>query len=220
MPEFRVPASLVPVLPKLASLSAPVVKDLIAALNKTQPRASHDAFTSAVKQTLKRQFPDVDQVVDALLSLSIGRDYVGASLEEFAESVTQADKLKLTSRQRQTLKARLVQFLRCESLTITAKIVTLTIERPNLVIDTRIVTDLRPIFGDDVGKGPRGSLVTHTLLIHHLDSRQQHATTGFAFDSDDLAKLRRVLARAEEKETRLKELLSRSHVEYFKVEKD
>jgi len=220
LPEFRVPSSLVPVLPKLASLNARAVKDLIDALNKTQPRASHDAFTNAVKQSLAHPIPNVDQVVDALLSLSIGRDYVAASSAEFAESVARANELKLTAQQRRALKARLVQFLRCESLTITAKIGTLAIERANLVIDTRIVSDLRPIFGEEVGKGPRGSLITHVLRIHHLDARQQHVTTGFALDSADLAKLRRVLTRAEEKENRLKELLSRSRVQYFELEEE
>ena len=218
VPEFRVPSSLVPILPKLASLKAGAVKDLVEALTKTPPRASHDAYTSAVKQSLRRPFPEVDRVLDALISLSIGRDYVAASSAAFAESVAHADGLRLTSRQRQVLKTRLVQFLRCESLAITAKIGTLAIELSNVVIDTRIVTDLRPIFGEEVGKGPRGSLITHTLRIHHLDARQQHVTVGFAFDSDDLAKLRRVLDRAEDKEKRLKELLSRSHVELFELE--
>ncbi len=215
LPEFRVPSSIVPVLPKLVSLNAPLVKDLIQALNKTRPRASIKAFKSAVKQSLTRQFPGLDQLMDTLLSLSIGRDYVAASSEEFAESVAETDELQLTSRQRQALKARLVQFLRCESLTITAKIGALAVERPNLVIDTRIVTDLRPIFGEEIGKGAKGSLITHTLRIHHLDSQQQHVTTGFAFDPRDLGKLRRVLTRAKDKETRLKELLSRSNLAYF-----
>jgi len=194
------------------------MKDLLDALRRTPPRVSQGDYANAVKKSLSRQIPHVDEVLSALLSLSIGRDYVAASSDEFAASVAQADELRLTARQRKILQARLVELLRCESLAVTAKIGALAIESPNLVIDTRIVTELRPVFGEEVGKGPKGSLILHALRIHHLDSRQQHATSGFSFDSGDLAKLRTVLNRAEQKENTLRELLARSGVEYFGLE--
>lgn len=73
--------------------------------------------------------------------------------------------------------------------------------------DSRIVTDLRPIFGDKVGEPPTAFIVVHTLKIGFHDSgSSEHKDLYVALDDQDITSLRKALERADDKAKSLKAL--------------
>ena len=76
-------------------------------------------------------------------------------------------------------------------------------------VEARVLTDIRPIFGEDVLESPTGMIIVHTLKI------VTHEGTGHkeffaALDAEDITALKKTLERAEEKAKSLKGLLDKS----------
>lgn len=218
MPEIRIPEGVRPALPKLARLSATTAKKLIAAVRDVEPSADQRRFVRAVQERLPAGTrSSAEEIIEAVLSLAIGRDYVGLPIDEFAMRVASNSALKLTAVAQSSLRSRLGNLLEARPLQVTAKAVSLGYERDNTFIDARIVSDLRPVFTDTVGEGPAAAVIVHHLRVHHFDGTR-HETTDFALDSDDLASLRAAVDRAEAKQQTLQQYLSRTKIPYIGTE--
>ena len=77
---------------------------------------------------------------------------------------------------------------------------------PRVFQSTRIVTDLRPVFGLDSGLDVKGLMVVHTLKIEYF-ADEGTRETYISMDDDDMAQLRRALDRAKEKAEVLRALI-------------
>ncbi|NVJ20657.1 hypothetical protein HUW62_05400 [Myxococcus sp. AM011] len=79
-------------------------------------------------------------------------------------------------------------------------------EYQRLFGESRIVTDIRPVF--DAGKvgAPAAAIVVHNLRIEFRENEKTHEIF-LALDSDDIKQLQDVLVRAQEKERSLRSLL-------------
>jgi hypothetical protein len=78
-------------------------------------------------------------------------------------------------------------------------------------LKVRLVTDIRPVFSDNVAEIPKVSLLIHMLNLTVRDGdSQRHLTV--AMDSSDLQALKSALDRAELKEKTLKKLLDLAHL--------
>jgi hypothetical protein len=71
--------------------------------------------------------------------------------------------------------------------------------------EARILTDLRPVFGDDPQAAPSTMVIVHTLKIGYHDAHTAtHKEIFVALDTDDIATLKKNLERAELKARSLK----------------
>jgi len=148
-------------------------------------------------------------LAETLNNLYVVRAYHDVPTDEFVsdvfESLTEHGELKPSDESR--FRERLLRLLDIESLTVTAKGLVLQGEYAYTFCDVRIMTDIRPVFGQDVSAPPPAMLLTHTLKIDY------HGTAGhlhefyIALRPDDLAQLREVLDRAEVKAKSLESLL-------------
>ena len=73
----------------------------------------------------------------------------------------------------------------------------LAYEHQNLVLSTRLVTDIRPVF-DTLGENIFECVVIHTLNVKHTDGLRD-SLTSFAMDSQDVDDLRNACERAKRK---------------------
>jgi hypothetical protein len=81
------------------------------------------------------------------------------------------------------------------------------------VCDTRILTDVRPIYGESTVNPPTGMIVIHTLKIGYHDSGTgRHKEFYVALDDSDIAELRKALDRATEKTQSLKPVIEKTGV--------
>jgi len=91
-----------------------------------------------------------------------------------------------------------------ETLGVSAKASELRSEYSNVFCTARIMTDLRPVFGRDVDKGPLAAVVVHEAKITFHESGEEPTKDFYmALDSEDIEELRKQLDRASRKEMRL-----------------
>lgn len=105
------------------------------------------------------------------------------------------------------IKPNLVSILKTnKSIGISLKARDLATEREKLLTNTRILSDVRPLFFNDP-KDMKTSLIIHNLKITYQENNDTK-TLYFALDSNDLNRLKEDITRAEVKENTIKENLS------------
>ena len=85
----------------------------------------------------------------------------------------------------------------------------LTYAHQNILSESRIITDIRPVFGAN-GRTVLRAIITHNLLLEYYDGTERHRME-VVLDSIDIEDLRRVCERALEKEIVLKDQLDALH---------
>ena len=99
------------------------------------------------------------------------------------------------------LKIRLGKILSLhKSLGITAKAKNVMTEQQNIYIESRILTDLRPVFCEEIEEEIPATVVIHNLRIEYSSDKGFNKKMVFAMDSKDLIKLEKTIERAKEKE--------------------
>lgn len=78
----------------------------------------------------------------------------------------------------------------------------------------RILTDLRPVFGDSPNSAPTTFVVQHTLKLDYSRDRNTKEIF-FTMDTEDLENLRKVIDRAVEKDQTLRELVQSKDMRIF-----
>ncbi|MGC1183860.1 MAG: hypothetical protein WBA31_01750 [Candidatus Dormiibacterota bacterium] len=141
---------------------------------------------------------DATKVMVALLGAGTYRASSRVSTDEFASDVANSTDLKLDAPQRQILSARLASLLEVPGIVGSAKALDLLSERERVFHASRIISDLRPVFGDEVVASPTAVLITHTLKIEY------HGETGreefyISMDDQDIEQLMGTLERAKVK---------------------
>jgi len=142
---------------------------------------------------LEKNF-NVEQIVEDVCSI--------IEREDIIEDFTEGQKLILSN--------RLNLLLKSEQLYYAAKSIGLKAEYNNVFIQSRIVTDIRPIFSLNIDETPKAGMVIHNLHIHYRGEEIMHKDIYFALDSDDIAALKELILRAEKKEISLKGIFEKS----------
>ena len=106
--------------------------------------------------------------------------------------------------------AVLAPMLSLKTVSLSSKVQRLRLEYPNTFHDAMVLTDIRPIF-DKVEDRPVGGAITHTLKIEYHEVGE-HKQFYVALDAEDLQKMKKILQRAEAKESSLKSLLNDASV--------
>jgi hypothetical protein len=100
-----------------------------------------------------------------------------------------------------------------KTLGTTAKALSVVIENERLLCsdNSRIVTDMRPIYGADVKDSPDAAVITHLFkLAFHEGPEMELKENYFAMNTADLRVLRRLLDRALAKDESLRAKLKKS----------
>jgi hypothetical protein len=154
---------------------------------------------------------DVKKIAEALISMYMAKAGYETPLDEFIdgiadslETVSNPD-LRLAPEEKDAFKEKLGILLNAEVFGIIAKADDLLTENERIFCRARILTDLRPVFGTDVDKGPVAMLITHSLKISfHESGRKGDHFFYVSLDDADLSALKDIISRAEAKANSLK----------------
>jgi hypothetical protein len=203
---------------KISSLDDDSMSELSTAIERTKvtltPLELADKLAENVTHIPK---DDLEQILWAVIAMHWARDRENVPLSEFAEEVcrsldeTKVDALKLKPERRDIFKQRITRLLApSSSLAITARAVDVLTEHERIFTSARIITDIRSVFSDPSEK-PSAAFIVHMLNIHYRQGREKKEFF-VALDSDDIAKLKEVLDRAEKKAKSLATLLDASGI--------
>lgn len=135
-------------------------------------KALVDLATSLIAFANRTQTPH-DEIVEAIQNLIKGYDWP-------------ADRIQAWERCRHLFK----QLLAIKSLALTAKTTDLLYDFDNLLLSSRIITDIRPTF-DDGRENILGAAVTQTLRLEWYLTDGSRKSISIAMDADDIKNLRK-----------------------------
>jgi hypothetical protein len=204
-------------LSQVNELDETTFEELLSALAVAQPAFNSKAVASHVAKIVNKIAPaDIENLVTAILSLYSFRHYYDVSVEELVRNLTQAmetsgdPKLKLNGDQ-DKFQSRLSRLLNIEALGVPSKALDLLHEYPYTFCHTRILTDIRPIFGPQTDVAPRAALIAHVLRISYHEGRELKEFY-VAMDDGDIKSLRDALDRADDKAKSLRSVLERANI--------
>jgi hypothetical protein len=215
MSKLLVPENRIEGVRLIASLTDDNVKELFAAM-ASQPAGLYHAGLPAATADVVKSIPsgDVELIVDTLLSMypaMISRDkHVGAFAAELANSMLGSE--GWGGEEVSRLQSNLENLLQAPSISLGAKATNLLFQNERSLISSRVVTDIRPVFGidnDEIG----GALIIHTLKLEFFsDGTETRQVFYISLDTSDIDQMIRNLERAKRKTLKLQALLEAAAV--------
>jgi hypothetical protein len=148
---------------------------------------------------------DIKALVDALYSLYVARAKTEITAVRFVSELlnairqsTNKDIATSDPEEVSRLTKTLTDLLSVPALSTKAKAYALRTDFANTFCDSKIITDLRPVFDTDVKDEPAGAVITHTLKLeyHHCG---KHTEIHIALEKPDIENLLTTLKRAQDK---------------------
>jgi hypothetical protein len=158
-----------------------------------------------------------EDLVGALLSLQMFGSWKGWTVERTGQEAGESRDLSLSANERQSLASRVTALLATQPLVTVARAVDLMRESERTFLNARILSDLRPLFGETTDV--RGAILMHTLRIDYEED-DDVASFFVTLTSDELEDLFKVVSRAMDKTKTLTEFAGRSGLPLFDVYRD
>ena len=189
---------------KILSFEEEEFQSIQEALSQIQPELSLSKLVDEVTKATDRSF---DGLLDMFQSAGSLSPFLESDrLEELANDITvlAIEEGLIETRLSHVFKSRLLYLLSNDNIFCSARGQDLLSEYQNIFLNSRVVTDIRPIFNIDIKQSPKGGVIVHNLNIHYRSSNtSEHQDIYFALDSDDIHILSDSLIRAIEKEKSL-----------------
>ncbi len=209
MARLTVPNVFKPALLNLASLSEQAATELASAIRSSAPVLDPKKMASRIGPAVP-SIPEegLEKIINALFSLSAVRVLNKVPISSFLDDVCESLHAKKSDFNPVDLRSRLEQLLQAEPIVLASKASAIQREQPYVLMSARVLTDMRPVFGD----GPedlQGAIITHSLKLTSIHSNEV-TESFFALDDDDLAMLQKTVARAEAKSKTMRAFIAKS----------
>ena len=211
MPSLTIPEPYRHGIKALAGLSDAAFDQFLSALGRAPVLTTAKELAAWLIPQLKdSDSTEIEKIVEAVSSVYRIRIRYELPAGDLANDVlTAVSKSGDSLEQPERFKARLEKLLIQDSLsTASAKALELRAEYERIYNESRVMTDLRPVFGGNVEDAPSAMLVVHTLKMSYYEdvSKRPHEIY-VTLDADDIRELKKVLDRAELKEKSLRKTL-------------
>lgn len=187
-------------------------------LESINPDNPFSFFEDIVKNTDFSLEKTID-FVKFVENLNINYYEYGNAIDDFFSDVIENSlrvgdiEVELTKRH-ETLLKRVINL--DNNFGIMSKISALMQKKPNLIISTKFLIDLRYIFYDDPTRNPEYALLMHNLVIRYLDKKKEFSNLFFTMDKDTLLELQENIDRELKKEEKLREFCEKSKISVLK----
>ncbi|WP_141285588.1 hypothetical protein [Ideonella azotifigens] len=213
----------VPRLAALASISDEDFADLVQSMEKLTALVSINESISELTSRLTQCSADeATQILHAVMPLYfayISDGYtpaeVVAGVEDGLASYRGRELLK-TKKSISLLKSRLLSLLGNRRIAMRAKATGLVFERPLVLQEARIISDIRPIFASDKVSNVDAYSIIQTLILDCFENGEDKKF-HIAIDAEDIEQLADILNRARDKEKALSKMLEATGVTKIEI---
>ncbi len=224
MADVFVPSEMRPALVQLAGFGDDAISELCSLLesNPDVLTSRKAAFEHASKLT--KFGDDGFSAVDAVVPLLFLKASTGKSTADLVNEITASlitgdkEEATLSAAAVPNFKKHLGRILELSKLTTRAKALSLAADCQRLFSDAKIVSDVRPVFGEDVSKPPLGAVILHSLKIGFAEDGEEREFF-VTMDSKDLRELQSWITRALSKDATLSQFIKQSNIEQFETSK-
>jgi hypothetical protein len=218
MPRLTIPPDQKAGLQKLDALSAEEFEQLKTALAAVPMRLYVFQLTREASDRVPTLHPaSVEGIVEALWQIEFMRYALEAPKEPFMEDIAEAIAVAGVTADLPALMERLDTLLGLPSLTIATKARVLLTDA-NSYCRSRVLTDIRPVFGPEVEAMPQAGVVVHHLTIGYHTTGPNMSDVVVSLDADDINNLIETLQRAQKKQYQLQQVLAAAKVPYLDVD--
>lgn len=204
----------------LAELTQEVFQSLCNTLEALPATLQRDEMFTRVQAVLQSEDAGkANHLISALLGAATLKGRGEVEAHELAKAVAYQDSLDITPSKREVLAERLVRLLQIRSVAKVAKAFDMLFEHERVFHGARVITDIRPVFSDNVSEGAVGAVLLHTLKLDlHVASGSSELYV--ALDSRDLQRLKKVLQRALDKDRELRKFMAAAGLALLEVGED
>jgi hypothetical protein len=224
MPALSVPARDFPRIKQLMEASEALVAEVSNLLKTGVPSADRDSLIQEIANKIgKDQRGKVTQILELLDSMYLAITSSGIHVEVFVEDVLETIKSTndfegVTGEDFSNLERRLKDFLsQNNSLSISTKAFDVLTEHQKVYVRSRIFTDVRPVFSQQLDQGVSGFVMVNMLKIEYRENGERKEFF-VALDNSDLKNLEVILERSLKKTTQIASVLEGTNIHHFKVE--
>ena len=217
---LKVPDQQIVHIKKFLELPDDKIKGFLDALAKAGPQFNVYDLSEEVSVRLEISRHLIEGIVQVLASLYRTRDVQDTPIDTFLDqevSVALKNQGAFTEKNADAEWAKLRKFLIValsleRTVGTAAKAGYILTQHERIFVGARILTDVRPIFHQDVSEKPNAAVIIHMLRITERDTFGHQAEKYFALDSNDIRDLKVLIDRALRKEETLKSLMKDSGV--------
>jgi hypothetical protein len=135
-------------------------------------------------------------------------------IDDVYEAAEEAETVRLSPDDQTRFKSRLAELFNKKVIQVAAKARLVFIEHEHYLCYARIMSDIRPVFGDDVSQPPMAAMVVHTLKLgYHVDDNVKEFFV--ALDPSSLERLSDLIERAKAKQKTLESVLEAANVHHL-----
>lgn len=195
----------------IKTLTPAAIEKLVSALKTAQPVSdAREMAASIAAHVPSITMAQLSRVLETLYTLYYIRELSGVKhptfLEDLMDGIRSNPNLQLSTKDVPKLRSVLEKLLTIETLLTVSKAARLQRDGERLYCQSKIASDILPVFGSDASVPPVGAVLNHTLRIAYHEGGD-HKEFHIVLDSDDLNALRDVIQRAQEKDKTLRALL-------------
>ncbi len=201
-------------------------QNLFAAIKNAKPSLTASGLVSQlndVSPTVKMR--EVREIVEALVCLYPLYSSLDISAHEFAERIssgvnefTDIDEVLISLEEKEILTTRLAQLFNIDkSIGITSKANEVLVDNNHTYCHSRILTDIRPIFPNDLEITPSEVVIVHNLKISFMEDGQKREFFA-AMNPTNLKELKVAIERAELKVKSIQKVMEKAGVQYLEDE--
>jgi len=181
---------------KIIALSDESVAQLMAAISSVKIRSTAPQMCDAIGgQITLIDHDDLSSIVATLYSLYHVREFSEVSTDRFITDIIdwilkQEQLGKRIENDVPRVRKLFRRLLKIDTLNALTKAIKLQRAGERIFCDSRIITDLRPVFGKKISEGPTSAVITHTLRLgFHRDGDGSHQSFYITLDESDLYSL-------------------------------
>lgn len=200
----------------LSSIDSSIFGDIVSGLSLTQWKPSIPKLADTISSVKSLQYEQVKQILYSAGSLLVFVDKevaIDQLVSDVVGVVERDEVIEDFQHKKESFRERLNTLLASEPLYFAAKSQGLRSAQNYVLVSSRIISDLRPIFSKNVEESPKAAIVIHKLHIHFSAGMEdEHKDIYLALDSDDLTALKEQIERAEKKQKSLISVLQRAQI--------
>lgn len=193
---------------------------LLAIFESAEPTDDRETICRLIREATSVGTSDAFELLDAVMGLAAHAHLSQSSMSDIARRVASSPQFVRPDELDEGLAMRIAELLRCDSVRIYSKALALGSRHERLFVDAQVLTDLRPLFGENIEQQsrPEAMLISHTLNLHYVDSDGAHDNFFIVLDDEDLLTVRELLDRSTRKSAAMRSLLQESGVTYLSLE--
>ncbi len=225
--KLRIPRSYHEGFIRLLSLGEADFVSLADSLESAIPTLYRGDLASFVAGKVPLDKDAIEEIIQLLVALYQARSIRSIGVPEFVDNICEAlqaedkpEQLKPSDGEWGVFKTRLQRLMSMQqSLGVTSKAFDVMSQHGHTYVNpgTRVLTDIRPVFSDDLGETPGAAVVIHTLKIVYHEG-PSHKEFFVAMDINDVRELRDLLNRADKKDHMIRSILQETPMKYLDPE--